>query len=144
MRRGVRPALAVGALGLVALLLVAGLAAGRTPHAPPAGVRTVHLRIHFSHFDRDRIDVSPGKTVRFVIDNTDPIDHEFILGDDQVQQVHERGTEAVHAPRPGEVSIPAGTTATTTYTFGDPGELTFACHLPGHFAYGMRGTVTVG
>ncbi len=133
-------------LGLAAVLLAAGLAAGRTPAAvsPPAGVRTVHITIHFSSFDPGRIDAAPGETVRFVIENTDPIDHEFILGDDLVQRIHELGTEAVHPPKPGEVSVPAGTTATTTYTFGAPGELTFACHLPGHFAYGMRGTVTVG
>ncbi len=133
-------------LGLAAVLLAAGLAAGGTPAAvsPPAGVRTVHITIHFSSFDPSRIDTVPGETVRFVIENTDPIDHEFILGDDLVQRIHELGTEAVHPPKPGEVSVPAGTTATTTYTFGAPGELTFACHLPGHFAYGMRGTVTVG
>jgi uncharacterized cupredoxin-like copper-binding protein len=133
-------------LGLAAVLLAAGLAAGRTPAAasPPAGVPTVHITIHFSSFDTGRIDVVPGETVRFVIENTDPIDHEFILGDDLVQQIHELGTESVHPPRPGEVSVPAGTTATTTYTFGQPGELTFACHLPGHFAYGMHGTVTIG
>ncbi len=133
-------------LGLAAVLLAAGLAAGRTPAAvsPPAGVRTVHITIHFSSFDLQQIDAVPGETVRFVIENTDPIDHEFILGDDLVQRIHELGTEAVHPPKPGEVSVPAGTTATTTYTFGAPGELTFACHLPGHFAYGMRGTVTVG
>jgi uncharacterized cupredoxin-like copper-binding protein len=126
------------------VLLAAGLAAGREPAAPPTGVRTVHVTIHFSSFDADQIDVLPGETVRFVIENTDPIDHEFILGDDAVQQIHELGTEAVHAPKPGEVSVPAGTTATTTYTFGRPGDLTFACHLPGHFAYGMHGTVSVG
>jgi uncharacterized cupredoxin-like copper-binding protein len=131
-------------LGLSAVLLVASLAAGRTPAPPPTGVRTIHLTVRYSSFDPARIEAAPGETVRFVIENTDPIDHEFILGDDLVQQIHERGTEAVHPPRPGEVSIPAGTTATTTYTFGQPGELTFACHLPGHFAYGMRGAATVG
>jgi uncharacterized cupredoxin-like copper-binding protein len=144
MRRRVRTALAAGMLGLSAVLLAAGLAAGRTPAPPPAGVRTVHLTIHFSSFDPDRIDALPGETVRFVIVNTDPIDHEFILGDVAVQQIHELGTEAVHPPKPGEVSVPAGTTATTTYTFGTPGELTFACHLPGHFAYGMHGVVSIG
>ncbi len=143
MRRGLRLALAAGMLGLSTVLLVASLATGRTAAAPLAGVRTVHVTIHFSRFDPDRIDAVPGQTVRFVIQNTDPIDHEFILGDDLVQQIHERGTEAVHPPKPGEVSVPAGTAATTTYTFGEPGELTFACHLPGHFAYGMRGTVAV-
>jgi uncharacterized cupredoxin-like copper-binding protein len=146
MRRGPRSALAAGMLGLAAVLLAAGLAAGRTPAvaSPPTAVRTIHITIHFSSFDTGQIDVVPGETVRFVIDNTDPIDHEFILGDDLVQQIHELGTEAVHPPKPGEVSVPAGTTATTTYTFGDPGELTFACHLPGHYAYGMHGTVTIG
>ena len=141
MRGGVR--LAAGMLGLSAVLLAAGLAAGRAPSAPPAGVRTIHLSIRFSSFQPERIDAVAGETVRFVIENTDPIDHEFILGDDLVQQIHERGTEAVHPPKPGEVSAFAGTTTTTTYTFGAPGELTFACHLPGHFAYGMHGTVTV-
>jgi uncharacterized cupredoxin-like copper-binding protein len=143
MRRGLRLALVAGMLGLSAALLAGGLAAGRTPSTPPAGVRTVHVRVHFSTFEPYRIEAASGETVRFVIQNTDPIDHEFILGDDLVQQIHERGTEAVHPPRPGEVSIPAGATVITTYTFGRPGDLTFACHLPGHFAYGMHGTVTV-
>jgi uncharacterized cupredoxin-like copper-binding protein len=100
MRRGLRSALAAGMLGLAAVLLAAGLAAGQTPVAasPPAGVRTVHITIHFSSFDPERIDAVPGETVRFVIENTDPIDHEFILGDDAVQQIHELGTEAAELP----------------------------------------------
>jgi uncharacterized cupredoxin-like copper-binding protein len=89
--------------------------------------------------------VDPGEPVRFEIVNTDPIDHEFILGDAEVQRVHEEGTEAHHAPRPGEVSVPAGETVVTTYTFPETtGSLIFGCHLPGHYAFGMRGTVTVG
>ena len=124
-------------LGLSAVLL----AASRTP-APPE-IRTVPIMIHFSRFDPDSLAAAPGETVRFVIRNSDPIDHEFILGDDSVQRIHERGTEAVHPPKPGEVSVPPGTTVETTYTFGQPGPLTFACHLPGHLAYGMSGTVTV-
>jgi uncharacterized cupredoxin-like copper-binding protein len=134
-------------LGLAAVLLAAGLAVGRTPAPARAGgggsVRTVAVAIHFSRFDPASIDAAPGETVRFVIHNTDPIDHEFILGDDRVQQIHELGTEAVHPPKPGEVSVPAGATVETTYTFGGPGALTYACHLPGHFAYGMHGSVTV-
>jgi uncharacterized cupredoxin-like copper-binding protein len=139
--RRARLALGTGAFALSAVLLIAGLAAGRTPG--PAQVRTVRLQIHFSRFSAATIDARPGETVRFVIENTDPIDHEFILGDEAVQLLHERGTEAVHPPKPGEMSVPAGTTATTTYTFGAPGALVFACHLPGHFAYGMHGSVVV-
>jgi uncharacterized cupredoxin-like copper-binding protein len=41
------------------------------------------------------------------------------------------------------MSVPAGTTRTTTYTLTNPGTLIFGCHLPGHYAFGMRGLVTV-
>lgn len=79
----------------------------------------------------------------FVINNRDPIDHEFIVGDESVQRAHERGTEAHHGTRPGEVSIPAGGTRTTTYVFETPGRLLIGCHLPTHYDYGMRGDVVV-
>jgi uncharacterized cupredoxin-like copper-binding protein len=105
--------------------------------------RTVHIGIHFSRFDPTDIDVEPGQTIRFVVENTDPIDHEFIVGDAQMQQVHETGTEAHHPPRPGEISIAPGETVITTVTFPSQGSLHFGCHLPGHYAYGMRGTITI-
>ncbi len=111
------------------------------PAPPPT--RTVHIRIHFSQFDPTDIDVEPGQTIRFVVENTDPIDHEFIVGDEQVQLAHEAGTEAHHPPRPGEISIAPGETVVTTVTFPSTGSVLFGCHLPGHYAYGMRGTITI-
>ena len=105
--------------------------------------RVIEIGIEHSAFSLEDVDVVPGEVVRFVLRNTDPIDHEFILGDDAVQERHENGTEAEHGAVPGEVSIPAGATAETTYTFGGAGTLTFACHLPGHFAYGMVGRVII-
>lgn len=140
---------AAGVGAILLSLLLAGAAAASASgwfggSRPPAGARTVHVRIHFSHFDPSDIDVVPGQTIRFVVENTDPIDHEFIVGDDQVQQAHELGTEAHHAPRPGEISIPAGQKVVTTVTFPpEGGELLFGCHLPGHYAYGMRGVITI-
>ena len=127
---------------LVATVVVVG---GSTTVAAARddGVRTVHIRIHYSRFDATALSFAPGETVRFVVENTDPIDHEFILGDRTVQILHERGTEASHPPRPGEMTIPATTTRTTTYTFGGPGPLTIGCHLPGHYTFGMRIPVTV-
>lgn len=108
-------------------------------------LRTVHITIHHSAFDPDELDVAPGETVRFVVENTDPIDHEFLVGNEQVQAVHELGTEAHHAPRPGEMSVPALTTRATTYTFPTGnGSTIFGCHLPGHYAYGMRGAIRIG
>jgi uncharacterized cupredoxin-like copper-binding protein len=132
--------LLAGAGTAVASGWLAGDAAGGTP--PP---RTVAIRIHFSRFDPGAIDVEPGQTVTFAVENTDPIDHEFIVGDEGVQLVHERGTEAHHPPRPGEISIPAGETIATTLTFGvEPQVLLFGCHLPGHYAFGMRGELRIG
>jgi uncharacterized cupredoxin-like copper-binding protein len=81
--------------------------------------------------------------VRFVIHNLDPIDHELILGDEEVQRRHEKGTEAHHGTIPGEVSVPAGESRSTTFTFDAPGTVPFGCHLPGHWAFGMRGSVRV-
>ena len=118
------------------------LAASCAPAAASPGQRTVEIRIHFSTFSPSAIDVRPGETIWFVVANTDPIDHEFIIGDEAVQDAHERGTEAHHSPRPGEMTVPAGETVTTIYTFGDE-DLIFGCHLPGHYAYGMRGLIAV-
>jgi uncharacterized cupredoxin-like copper-binding protein len=133
------------AVAAVALTLLVGAAAASRGAAARANAGTVHITIHYSSFAPDSLDVDPGETVRFVIRNTDPIDHEFILGDEEVQLAHELGTEAHHAPRPGEVSVPAGETVVTTYNFPEtPGELIFGCHLPGHYDFGMHGTVTFG
>ena len=133
------------AAAAVALTLLVGAAAASRGAAARANAGTVRITIHYSSFAPDRLSVDPGETVRFVIENTDPIDHEFILGDEHVQLVHEEGTEAHHPPRPGEVSVPAGETVVTTYTFpGTPGEIIFGCHLPGHYDFGMRGTVSIG
>jgi uncharacterized cupredoxin-like copper-binding protein len=99
---------------------------------------------HSSFMSEREMSFSPGETVTFVIRNDDPIDHEFILGDDAVQARHEEGTQRHHhGAVPGEVSVPAGETRTTTYTFSEAGSLTYACHLPGHFDYGMKGEVLV-
>ena len=133
------------AAAALALALLLGAGAIAAAAATGSGVRTVEITIHFSRFDPAHVDVDPGETVRFVVHNTDPIDHEFIVGDEHVQQIHEVGTESHHGAKPGEISVPAGQTVATTYTFPDAdGSLIFGCHLPGHYAYGMRGTVSIG
>ena len=133
------------AAAAVALTLLVGAAAASRGAAARANAGTVDITIHYSTFEPADLAVEPGETVRFVIRNTDPIDHEFILGDARVQRVHQEGTEAHHPPRPGEVSVPAGETVVTIYTFPEsPRALIFGCHLPGHYDFGMRGAVTIG
>jgi uncharacterized cupredoxin-like copper-binding protein len=107
-----------------------------------AAQQEVHVTLRFSRFVPDHFEFAAGTTVKFVVENKDPIDHEFIIGDRAVQLAHEKGTESHHAA-PGELSIPAGKVATTTYTFTEPGRLLIGCHLPTHYAYGMRGDITI-
>jgi uncharacterized cupredoxin-like copper-binding protein len=124
-------------------LVLAASVAGAWVTGPGSDDRTVHVNIHHSSFDPQSFDFSAGSTVTFVIHNGDPIDHEFILGDGAVQRRHENGTEPEHGAVPGEVSVPAGETARTTYEFSEAGRLVIGCHLPGHFEYGMRAEVRV-
>lgn len=141
-----RGAAGLGLVALAALALAACSPAGAGPLRGEA-VRTVEITIHYSHFSPSQVTARAGTSVRFVITNTDPIDHEFILGDQAVQDREESGTDTVHdGSVPGMVSVPAGTTAATVVSFPRSpagGALIYACHLPGHYAYGMRGVVQV-
>jgi uncharacterized cupredoxin-like copper-binding protein len=128
---------------LLASLALAAMVACTPVQAHPFGRQSVEIRIHHSRFEPSTIHAEAGETLEFVIVNTDPIDHEFIVGDAGVQDLHERGTEAHHEPRPGEVTVLAGETVTTTFRFGTR-DLLFGCHVPGHWAYGMSGAVLVG
>jgi uncharacterized cupredoxin-like copper-binding protein len=128
-------ALAFAGLAVVAL----GFARGEAD----TSARTIEIDIHHSHFTPGSITVAAGVPVTFVLVNTDPIDHEWIVGDEATHQRHRTGTEPTHGARPTEQSIAAGQTVRTTVTFQSPGTFQYICHLPGHEAYGMVGTVTV-
>ena len=117
------------------LLLLVAVAGACAPAAP----REVTIEIHYSHYSMSQIDVPAGVPITFTIRNLDPIDHEWMIGDLAMHERHRLGTEAVHASRPDEVTIPALSTRTTTLTFPVPMTLEYMCHLPGHEQYGMVG-----
>jgi len=149
MSRGMRGAVR-GAVAIVLALAtgLAGYAVNGTARAEASsalgpGLVTVTISIHYSHYSISTLRVHLGTTVRFLVRNADPIDHEFIVGDPAVHARHEHGNEHAHPPVPGEVSIPPGEIGETFYRFDQPGLVLFACHLPGHLAYGMKGWVTV-
>ncbi len=121
----------------------AGAHAEGAPAALGPGLVTVDIGIHYSKFSLSTLHVRTGTVVRFLIHNDDPIHHEFIVGDAAVHARHEQGKEATHPPVPGEVSVAPTDVGETFYRFDRPGRLLFACHLPGHLAYGMRGWVVV-
>ena len=138
VRRSWRTARAVTTL-VAAIVGATALGIGSAASGPVA----VEIRIRYSHYEPSYVTVPAGRPVTFVITNDDPIDHEWIVGDDAVHARHRTGTEPYHAARPTEVSIDALSTKRTTITFAAPATLQYICHLPGHEAYGMVGTLVV-
>lgn len=126
-------------LGVAALLAVAAATAGCSVPGPV----TVTITIHHSAFDLTEVSVPRGVPVTFVLVNEDPIDHEWLIGDNAFHHAHRTGTHAAHGDVPTEVTIPALDTRHTTITFDEAGALAYICHLPAHEAYGMVGTLTV-
>ncbi len=120
----------------------AGIGAVEGPTLGPGDV-TIQVDIHHSRFQPDSLTVVEGTRVRFLVVNDDPIHHELITGGPEVHLRHADGTEKDHPSIPGEVSIGPDGRAITTFTFDEPGIFEFACHLPGHYQYGMKGTIEV-
>jgi plastocyanin len=138
-----RARLAIGA-GLVTLVVALGAAAMVLANSGGSTLPTsIEVDIHYSHFEPATISVPVGVPVTITLRNNDPIDHEWIVGDAEVQAKHRTGTELLHPSRPTELVIPAGETRVTTVTFEAAGTLQYICHLPAHEAYGMVGTVTI-
>lgn len=134
------------ALAVGGLVTIGGYALTRADDGPAVlgpEVVTVEVSIQHSHFDLGQLQVREGTLVQFVVHNADPIDHELVVGDAEVHRRHEAGAERRHPPVPGEVSIAPGKTTMTFYRFTQPGTVVYACHLPGHIAYGMTGEIDV-
>ena len=132
------------ALTVIAVLAVAGTAATLARGlGSPSPSTNVEIVIRYSHFEPAAISVPVGVPVTITLRNEDPIDHEWIVGDEAIHAVHRTGTELLHPSKPTEVVIPAMQTRTTVVTFAEPAVWQYICHLPAHEAYGMVGTVTI-
>lgn len=140
---GRRRRLAIGAGMLAWIVVMAAGAVAMAAAGGPAPATTIEILIRHSRFEPADISVPVGVPVSITLHNTDPIDHEWIVGDDAIHAVHRTGTELLHPTRPTEVVLPAGESRTTIVTFEAAGTMEFICHLPAHEAYGMVGTVTV-
>jgi uncharacterized cupredoxin-like copper-binding protein len=118
----------------------------RAEATPPLGPGHVRLDVDMS-YSRFSIPadltVHEGTLIEFVVTNSDPINHELIVGDASVHARHETGHEPFHPPVPGEVSVGPGERGVTTYRFDEPGTIRYVCHLAGHASYGMEGEITV-
>ena len=88
-------------------------------------------------FDPAEISVAKGETVTFLLSNLGTTVHEFAVGPaDKVYADEVDGTIVKEADEIGGHHV-----KTVTYTFNGPGPYGFACHEPGHFEAGMKGTI---
>jgi uncharacterized cupredoxin-like copper-binding protein len=139
--------------------------AARAPHRPaPALATGAPVRVVMN--DRFRyqpasIMVRAGRRVTFAVHNAGRLPHEFILGDRATQLDHERQMQAAppgtgdththahpHDPAAspsgaGAVTVPPGETRNLSWTFDKPGTVLYGCHVLGHWAAGMKGTIVV-
>ena len=128
------------------LVLATGLAFGALVASACGGSEASSLQtiaIHYSQFEQQELTVPAGKPVRLMLRNQDPIAHEWIIGAEDVHARHRTGTEPYHDSIPTEVTILPYENKQTTIVFEEPGEYKYVCHLPGHEAYGMVGTLHV-
>lgn len=127
----------------VALLVTATVAVAAFAGCGGADERRATIGVRFSKFESPPITVRAGEPVRITLRNDDPIEHEWIVGTEEVHARHRTGTEPYHNSSPSEVTIPALESRETTLTFDEPGVYRYICHLPGHEAFGMTGTLKV-
>jgi uncharacterized cupredoxin-like copper-binding protein len=125
-------------------------AAGR-PGKPEQARRTIRIEARDTmRFEPSTLNIKRGETVRLVFVNTGQLPHEAVIGSTAEQQAHEvemqkmrdtGGTMQHH--HPNAISLVPGGTGELVWRFGKPGRFEIGCHLPGHYAAGMVGKITV-
>lgn len=114
--------------------------------------RTIDVRILPSKkYDPATLTVKAGETVTFRVVNQDTGLHEFVIGNDKVQDDHEKEMVAMPmdnmrmADRANRVSMDGGQTASLTWTFPTKSGTTviYGSHVPGDYKGGLKGTIKV-
>jgi uncharacterized cupredoxin-like copper-binding protein len=144
-------------LAAVAVLAAAcsGAAATPAPAAPtPApSAAAAPVRVEVKLLDALRIElasttVPAGVPVTFVVTNTGTVLHEFVLGDEAEQAAHdeemaEQGGMSMPEDEEMAIGVEPGKTKELTVTFEKPGSTLAGCHVVGHYAGGMKATITI-
>jgi Cu+-exporting ATPase len=142
-------ALAVGAAALVFAMRGGGMDMSGATLSPAQADRTIAIAAGDDlRFAPEALTVRAGETVAFRVTNTGASEHEFVIGDAAEQTQHELTMAAGGAMAPmgaeaNALNLPPGKTETLVYHFTRPGTLLYGCHVAGHYAAGMHGTITV-
>lgn len=148
----------------ITLVFIGARLAGAPPPTPDlsqpgsaASPRPVNVIMRDYLFNPTPLHLVPGEVVEFAIVNGGLVEHEFVLGNEQVQQAwaaaHLRATPPAPFASPPPASVPpavgglrvllasGGATRVRYEVPEDASGLLLMCHLPGHVERGMVGRI---
>lgn len=130
--------------------------------------RTISVAMHDNYYEPEAIEVRPGETIRFVVENNGQLVHEFNIGTPAMHKAHEEemmmmveqgviqggklnrkmmemdmGDEG-HSMKhddPNSVLLEPGERDEIIWKFTQESSIEFACNVPGHYQAGMHGNV---
>ncbi len=109
--------------------------------------RTIALAMNDTmRFTPSKITVTAGKTLRFLLTNDGQIPHEMVIG--STKELKEHGAMMRNMPgmahaESNTLTLDPGQKGELVWEFGQPGQIDFACLVPGHMEAGMMGKISV-
>ena len=136
------------AIGLLMLAMLASTGCATSSDTASRSDDEIEITMRDSVFDPKTISVKRGEEVTFRFVNRGSLEHEAFIGEAADQKAHEREMEdghmsGHHMGANTFVSVKPGRSATLTHTFPERGTTLIGCHVPGHYASGMRIKVKV-
>ena len=114
--------------------------------------RTIHVDMRDMAYSIREIEVKEGETVRFVLVNSDEVEHDFTLGPPDLQARHRQEMAkmmdndmdmSMHHKDPNAVFAMPGEKKELIWKFAAGHNLEFGCNVPGHYEAGMKGKIGV-
>jgi len=114
----------------------------------PARVISVKMFVEGQQklFAPPRIEVRRGEQIRFVLENEDVDDHEFVLAtvaENQSHAEHMKKFPDMPHDTPNAKHVRPLQGGELLWKFTQPGEFEFACLISGHYEAGMHGKILV-
>lgn len=146
-----------------------GAAIGEPGKAAEAS-RTVTIVMGDNYYEPERIEVSAGETIHFIVQNKGEFLHEFNIATPEMHAAHQQEmavmfehgmltptridhemmkmdhakmgmAHSIQHDDPNSVLLEPGQSGELIWKFPSSGTLEFACNIPGHYETGMVGTV---
>ncbi|MDX1695067.1 MAG: cupredoxin domain-containing protein [Ketobacteraceae bacterium] len=129
--------------------------------------RTITVEMYDNYYEPEKIEVKPGETVRFVVENKGNLVHEFNIGTPAMHEGHQKemqmmvehgviqggklnkkmmemdmdNGQSMKHDDPSSVLLEPGQSKEVVWKFTEKSNIEFACNVPGHYQSGMYGEV---